>query len=219
VDASKAQKIERAFTVHGRTSGELYQYWRRLENLPRIFQHLESVTELDGRRSRWVAKAPAGQTVEWEAEIVNEVPGERIAWKSLPGARVPNAGTVQFRKDPAGHGTEIKVTLEYEPPAGKLGMAIARLMGEEPAVQVREDLRRFKQLMETGEIPVSSIPGQGGDPRETFDAQVNRGATGADVRTLQREAPEKAHEPVHQPAPGDVQRGANTTERPEEVRA
>jgi uncharacterized membrane protein len=97
VDASRAIKIERAFTINDRTPEELYAYWRKLENLPRIFGHLESVRELDARRSHWVAKAPAGTSVSWDAEIVNEVPGRIIAWKSLAGSRIPNAGAVNFR--------------------------------------------------------------------------------------------------------------------------
>jgi uncharacterized membrane protein len=212
VDASKSVKIERAMTIYGRTPDELFAYWRRLENLPRIFAHLESVTEYDAKRSRWVAKAPAGQTVTWDAEIVHEQAGEIIGWKSLPGARVPNAGSVHFRPAPGDRGTEIRVSLEYEPPAGKVGVAIARLFGEEPAIQVREDLRRYKALMEAGELPVSENPGQGRRAREEFDARVSTGRTGADVRDVQRRATREAHEPQHVPPPGDAQRGANTTQ-------
>ena len=219
VDASRATKIERAFTINDRTPDELYAYWRKLENLPRIFRHLESVRELDARRSHWKAKGPAGVSVEWDAEIVNEVPGRIIAWKSIAGARVPNAGAVNFREAPGGRGTEVKVTLEYEPPAGKLGVAVARLFGEEPAIQVREDLRRFKALMEAGEIPVSENPGQGERARQSFDAEVNRGVTGGDVKGLQREALADAHQPRHQPTPADATRGANTTHDYQEPRS
>ena len=219
VDAKKAVKIERAFTVNGRSPQELYAYWRKLENLPRIFSHLESVTERDARRSHWVAKAPLGMHVAWDAETINEVPGEIIAWRSVAGSQIPNAGAVNFREAPGGRGTEIKVTLEYEPPAGKLGAAVARLFGEEPAIQVREDLRRFKALQEAGEIPVSENPGQGPRGKTTFDARVNRGATGGDVRGLQREAAGGAHEPRHQPPPADDARGRNATHDYEEPRA
>jgi uncharacterized membrane protein len=213
VDAKKAEKITRAFTVYGRTADELYAFWRQLENLPRIFQHLESVTEHDARRSHWVAKAPAGRTVDWEAEIVNEVPGEIIAWKSLPGSRIPNAGSVTFRDLPAGRGTEIKVVLEYEPPAGKVGVAVARLFGEEPSIQVREDLRRYKALVEAGELPVSENPGQGARARTAeFNAMVSRGNTGADLGGFQERASAEAHEPTHVPQPADAERGINTTE-------
>ena len=150
LDATRAIKIERTVTI-GRPVDELYRFWRSFENLPRVMDHLESVTVLDDRRSHWVAKAPAGTTVEWDAEIHNEVPNELIAWRSVHEASVPNAGSVHFRPAPAGRGTEVKVVLEYEPRAGKLGALVAKLFGEEPDVQVREDLRRFKMMMETGE--------------------------------------------------------------------
>jgi uncharacterized membrane protein len=219
VDAKKAIKIERAFTINGRSPQDLYAYWRKLENLPRIFGHLERVTERDARRSHWEAKAPLGTTVAWDAEIINDVPGEIIAWRSLPGSQIPNAGAVNFREAPGGRGTEIKVSLEYEPPAGKLGAMVARLFGEEPAIQVREDLRRFKALQEAGEIPVSENPGQGPRAKGTFDAEVNRGTTGGDVRGLQREAAADAHQPRHQPTPADAERGKNTTHDYREPRA
>lgn len=211
VDAKKAKRVIQTFTIYGRTPGELYAYWRRLENLPRIFRHLEAVTERDERHSHWVAKAPAGQQVEWDAEIINDVPGEIIAWRATRDARVPNAGSVNFREAPGGRGAEIKVNLEYEPPLGKLGVAVAKMFGEEPSVQVREDLRRYKQLMEAGEIPVSYNPGQGKPPKQTFDARVNVGATGGDVRKLQQHAVGTAHQAVHQPPPGDQARGTNST--------
>gem|GEM_PF-194152 len=214
VDAKKAKRVIQTFTIFGRMPGELYDYWRKLENLPRVLQHLESVKELDNRRSHWKAKAPAGTSVEWDAEIINDVPGEVIAWRSLPGASVPNAGAVTFREAPGGRGTEIKVNLEYEPPLGKLGVAVAKLFGEEPSVQVREDLRRYKALMEAGEIPVSYNPGQGKPPKTTFDAQVNLGWTGGDVRGLQQQAASDAHQAVHRPMPGDEARGDNTTFTP-----
>lgn len=219
VDAKRAIKIERAFTINDRTPQELYAYWRKLENLPRIFRHLERVTEADARRSHWVAKAPLGTHVAWDAEIVNDVPGELIAWRSVAGSQIPNAGAVNFREAPGGRGTELKVSLEYQPPAGKLGAAVARLFGEEPAIQVREDLRRFKALQEAGEIPVSENPGQGPRGKTTFDAQVNRDQTGGDVRGLQQRAAGNAHEPRHQPPPADDARAKNSTHDYEEPRA
>ncbi len=213
VDAKRAIKIERAFTVNDRTPRELYAYWRKLENLPRIFQHLERVTEQDARRSHWVAKAPLGTHVAWDAEVINDVPGELIAWRSVEGSQIPNAGAVNFRAAPGGRGTEIKVSLEYEPPAGKLGAAVARLFGEEPSIQVREDLRRYKSLVEAGELPVSENPGQGERARTAeFNAMVSRGNTGADLGGFQERAPAEAHEPQHVPQPADAERGINTTE-------
>jgi uncharacterized membrane protein len=172
-------------------------------------EHLESVEVLDERRSRWRAKGPAGRHVEWEAVIHNEVPNELIAWKSTEDADVPNAGSVRFREVPGGRGTEVRVLLEYEPPAGRVGVAVARLFGEEPGIQVREDLRRFKQLVETGELPVSEIPGQGAAARQReFNARASN-----DER-VRASAPERAapHDPRHVPPPADEVRGANTAE-------
>ena len=151
LDASQARKVEDAVTV-SRPRAELYRFWRDLENLPRVMRHLESVTVLNAERSRWKAKAPAGAAVEWDAVIINEIENELIAWKSVDEADVRNAGSVHFRDAAGGRGTELRVVLEYDPPAGRLGAAVATLLGEEPNVQVREDLRRFKQLVETGEI-------------------------------------------------------------------
>ncbi|MFC4456475.1 SRPBCC family protein [Deinococcus sonorensis] len=135
--------------VIDRPAQQVYDYWRQLENLPQIMSHLESVTVLDERRSRWVAKAPLGTHVEWEAEIVNDKPGERIGWHSLPGATVDNAGSVQFENLQAG-GTRVHVALSYRPPAGPLGAAVAKLFGEEPSQQIAEDLQKFKQTFESG---------------------------------------------------------------------
>jgi uncharacterized membrane protein len=120
--------------------------------------HVESVT-VAGTRSHWVVKAPAGMTVAWDAEIVEDVENERIAWRSLPGSDVQHSGSVRFMRAAGARGTEIRVELMYTPPAGTVGRAIAKLFGEEPEQQVRDDLRRFKQLAETGEIPVSDGPG------------------------------------------------------------
>jgi uncharacterized membrane protein len=120
--------------------------------------HLVSVTQLDFFRSHWVAKAPAGRRVEWDAEIINEVPGELIAWRTVPGSELVSAGSVQFKRAAGGRGTEVRVRLQYHPPAGKVGATIAWLLGHDPAQAIREDLRRFKQLMEAGEVP--TIEGQ-----------------------------------------------------------
>ena len=152
--ASQAIIVEKSVTVN-RAPEELYSFWRNFENLPRFMDHLQSVRVLDDRRSHWVAKAPAGTSVEWDAEIVDERSNEQISWRSTGRADVDNAGTVQFRFAPGGRGTEVKVRLEYNPPAGLLGVGIAKLFGEEPAQQIEGDLRRFKQLMEEGEIPTT----------------------------------------------------------------
>jgi uncharacterized membrane protein len=147
-------KVERVGTID-RPVEELYRFWRNFENLPRFMEHLESVKVLDNKRSHWVAKAPAGGSVEWDAEIVEERENELISWRSLPGADVPNTGRVTFTKAPGNRGYEVRVNLEYSPPAGQLGAAFAKLFGEEPDQQVMEDLRHFKEIMEVGEIPTT----------------------------------------------------------------
>ncbi|MGH2588547.1 MAG: SRPBCC family protein, partial [Dehalococcoidia bacterium] len=143
-------KVRRSVTVD-RPREELFRFWRNLENLPRVMSHLESVTMLDQMRSRWVVKGPAGRRAEWEAAIFTETDNELIGWRSLPGSRVPNAGSVRFRPVPGGRGTEVTVTLEYSPPLGPAGAMVASLFGGAPDQHVREDLRRFKALMESGE--------------------------------------------------------------------
>ncbi|GGM13747.1 SRPBCC family protein [Deinococcus aerophilus] len=144
--SSKPIFVEHSVVID-RPTQAVYDYWRKLENLPHIMSHLESVTELDEKRSRWVAKAPLGTHVEWEAEIVNDKPGQRIGWHSLPGATVDNAGSVQFEELPNG-GTRVHVALSYRPPAGPLGAAVAKLFGEEPSQQIAEDLQKFKAAFE-----------------------------------------------------------------------
>jgi uncharacterized membrane protein len=130
----------------------VYAAWRDFEGLPTFMYHLESVTDTGDGRSHWVAKGPAGTTVEWDAEIVDDVPGQRIAWRSVEGASVKNAGTVRFRPASADQGTEVYVELSYTPPAGALGAVVAKVFGEEPGQQVADDVRRFKQIVETGEV-------------------------------------------------------------------
>ena len=158
-------EVRRSITIN-RSASELYGFWRDLGRLPTIMLHLESVTELDDRRSRWKAKAPAGASVEWEAEIVEDRPDELLAWRSVEGSDIPNSGSVRFVPAPGGRGTEVHVELRYDPPGGKVGAAIAKLFGEEPGQQVDGDLRRFKQVIETGEVVLS-------------DANVRKGANAA----------------------------------------
>lgn len=129
----------------------VYQFWRKLENLPRFMAHLESVRE-DEQGSVWRACGPLGTTIEWRAEITLDRPNEAIAWRSLEGTSVPSRGVVRFKPGPAGKGTELTVELKYDPPAGALGAAIAKLFGEEPAQQIAGDLRRLKQVLETGSV-------------------------------------------------------------------
>lgn len=148
-------RIEQSVLVN-RPAEELYRFWRNFENLPRFMDHLESVTVLDENRSHWVAKGPAGTRAEWDATIHNEIENQLIAWRSLPGAEVNNAGSVHFTPSAGGMATEVRVVLSYNPPAGKLGAAVARLFGEEPSKQVEDDLRRFKQVMEAAEVTGNS---------------------------------------------------------------
>lgn len=139
--------------VIDRPAQELYTFWRNFENLPQIMKHVESVQVREGGRlSHWQVSAPVGTSVAWDAELVEDQPGQRIAWRSLENADIKNAGTVQFTPTTAGHGTTVQVTLEYAPPAGELGVAVAKLFGEEPEIQAEEDLQRFKQIMENGGV-------------------------------------------------------------------
>jgi len=140
-----------AITINA-TPEAVYERWRDFEALPTFMYHLESVTVVDERRSHWVAKGPADTRFEWDAEITDDVRGERLAWRSVENAMIENAGTVTFAAAPGGRGTEVHVALTYSPPGGALGSAVAKLFGEEPGQQVSDDLRRFKQLMETGEL-------------------------------------------------------------------
>jgi uncharacterized membrane protein len=132
---------------------EVYRFWRHFENLPRFMKHLERVTELGNGRSHWVACGPGGMRVEWDAEIINEIENKVIGWRSLPGADVISAGSVNFDTVRAGRSTQVSVHLQYAPPAGKAGAWIAKVFGREPSQTIREDLRRLKQLLEAGEIP------------------------------------------------------------------
>ena len=141
--------VEENVTID-RPISELYRFWRNLENLPRFMTHLESVERITDTLSRWQAKGPAGATVEWNAEIINEVPDQVIGWRSIEGSDVVSAGSVNF--DEAGPGrTNVRVRLQYSPPLGKVGDAVARLVGADAATQIREDLYRFKTLVETGQ--------------------------------------------------------------------
>ena len=153
---NKAIRVEKTVTIN-KSAEELYNYWHNFENLPTFMKHVKSVQVLDMRRSHWVANAPLGQAIEWNADIINDQPNQLIAWASEEGAEIDNSGFVRFQ--PAGdRGTEVKVVMEYNVPGGMLTAAIAKLFGEEPEQQIGDELRRFKQLMETGEI--ATIEGQ-----------------------------------------------------------
>jgi uncharacterized membrane protein len=130
----------------------LYAFWRNFTNLPQFMHNIQSVTVQSATRSHWVVCAPAGKTVEWDSEITADEPGRLIAWHSLQDAGVRNSGFVEFRDSPGRRGTVVTVTIAYDPPGGTVGKLVAKLFQKEPKIQARQDLRRFKQLMETGEI-------------------------------------------------------------------
>lgn len=157
VEDQKGVKVTYAVTIQC-PSDALYSFWRKLENLPLIMHHLVSVKQTTATESHWVAKAPRGRTVEWDAEIINETPGRLIAWRTKEGESPAHAGSVRFDTAPGNQGTEVRVALEYDPPGGNLGAMVAKLFGEEPAEQIADDLHRLKALLETGVIP--TIKGQ-----------------------------------------------------------
>ncbi|WP_139322897.1 SRPBCC family protein [Deinococcus marmoris] len=149
--------VSDAVTI-GKSADELYAIWRKLDNLPQLMRHLERVEVLDERRSRWTVKAPMGYSggeVSWEAELTADEPGQRIAWQSLPGAQIENSGEVLFRPAPGDRGTEVVVRLTYRPPLGSAGALAARILGQEPSQQLRDDLMRFKREQELGYHPTT----------------------------------------------------------------
>ncbi len=152
---SNAVDVRESLAIN-RSPEECYRFWRDVENFPRFMEHLETVRVTGDNRSHWVAKAPAGRRIEWDAEITNDAPNESISWRSLEQADAPNSGTVRFERGPAGRGTIVRVHLRYEPPGGKMGALVAKLFGEEPSQQIKGDMRRFKQVLETGEIPTTA---------------------------------------------------------------
>lgn len=156
IDGSQMIRVERVMTINAKPD-EIYTFWRNFENLPRFMRHLESVQVYGDRYSHWVAHAPAGTTVEWDAELISDRPNELIAWRSLPTADVQNGGSVRFRPAPGDRGTEVHVVLAYQPPGGQLGRVVAKLFGEEPAQQVHDDLHRLKMMVEAGEIATNAL--------------------------------------------------------------
>ena len=139
-------------TTIGRQPDDVYAFWSELTHLPTFMVHLDEVHRVGEGRSHWKATAPFGRTVEWEAELVDDVPGRRMAWKSTEGSQIDNRGEVRFVPAPGGRGTEVHVEIEYDMPAGAIGQAVARYFGEDPHQQLDDDLRRLKQVIETGEV-------------------------------------------------------------------
>jgi uncharacterized membrane protein len=156
VPGNRGHKIVRVITV-ARPRAEVFSFWRKLDNLPQFMPHLEKVELLDHFRSRWVVRTVTGATVEWQAEIINERENEMLAWQSLPGAQVPNAGSVRF-EDAAPSGTRVKVALEYDPPAGVIGDAVAAIFGGSPEWQLEKDLQHWKEIMEAPSSAAASTP-------------------------------------------------------------
>jgi uncharacterized membrane protein len=151
VPYGRGVRVEKSVTINAPPE-QIYAFWRNFENLPRFMHNLESVEVHDRMRSRWVANGPAGSKVDWEAEIINEIPNELIGWRSVDGGKVDNAGSVHFKPAPGGRGTELKVVLRYDPPGGVAGATVSKILGEDPAMNVQEDLQRLKMLIETGEM-------------------------------------------------------------------
>ena len=157
VDAGEDTLVARSVTIN-RPRQELYDFWRDFRNLPLVMENIASVTVIDKSRSHWVVRAPGDTKVEWDSILIEDIPGEVIEWRSTEGASVTNSGRIEFRDSTNGRGTWVTATIAYDPPGGALGKLIATLFMREPKVQARHELRRFKQLMETGEISTSQPP-------------------------------------------------------------
>jgi uncharacterized membrane protein len=157
VDQDEGAVVGRSVTID-RPRGEIYRFWRDFSNLTAVMDNIERIDVLDERRSHWVVKAPAGKTVEWDSVVTDDEPERLIAWQSVEGSGIGNSGRVEFLDAAPGRGTIVRATITYDPPAGFLGELIAKLFQREPNVQVRRDLRRLKQLLETGEVTSSASP-------------------------------------------------------------
>ena len=149
--------IGRTVTIN-RPRQELYEFWRDLRNLPLFMQNIRRITVSDGNRSHWVVEAPGDAQVEWDSILTQDEPGSLLAWESVEGASIRNSRRIEFRDSTNGRGTIVTATIVYDPPAGNLGRMVAKLFEKEPHIQARRDLRRFKQLMEAGEVATSSPP-------------------------------------------------------------
>ena len=152
---AKGHSVASAAVTINRPREDLYAFWRNLSNIPTFMENVEAINTIDERRSHWQVKAPAGRMVEWDARLTEDIPNEILAWTSEPGADVENSGRIVFA-DAGDRGTVVHATILYDPPAGVVGKIVAKMFQREPAIQVRRDLRRFKQLMETGEIATAA---------------------------------------------------------------
>ena len=178
---SGVRRVERVLTIR-RTADDLYDAWRDFERLPLFMHNVVSVTE-DGTLSHWVVKAPGG-TIDWDAELTDETPGRRIAWRTLAGADVTHSGEVSFQAATQGNGTEVRVILEWDPPAGALGAGVAKMLGDDPARQLKEDLWRFKQLMEAGSVPTTQGQSRGSAQADELEEERADAETEPLVETI-----------------------------------
>ena len=165
ISGNRGVKVVRAVTVR-QSAAELYAFWKNVSNLALVIRHPVTITREDDLTSRWSVTTPGNHQAEWRAQIINDHPNQMLAWRTLEGADIANAGTVRFEKAPGDEGTEVILTVEYDPPGGKLGALFAKITGKEAGQQIGDTLRRFKALIETGEIP--SIEGQSvGEPQQS----------------------------------------------------
>jgi uncharacterized membrane protein len=148
-------RVDRSVIINA-SREQVYAFWRDLNNMPRFMQYVKAVRTIDASRSHWIVEGPAGQRFEWDAEIINELPNELIAWKTLPGASIPNTGSVRFDHASAGRGTRVSISLQYDPPAGQFSVMLAKIFGKDADSEVETELHRLKNLIEAGEIPTSS---------------------------------------------------------------
>lgn len=190
----EAMHVKAAITVR-KSRQEVYRFWRDLENLPSFMDHVESIEGNGNGRSHWKVKAPAGAKVEWDAEVVEDRPGEALVWRSIEGSGIQNSGAVRFVDAPRNQGTEVHIEFEYNAPGGKVGKAVAKVFGEEPTQQAKDDLRRFKQVMETGFVVRSEGSPEGSTARRHIKQRPGQPLASAPV--------EPAKQPPGQPA-GDV---------------
>ncbi|SMP78496.1 SRPBCC family protein [Noviherbaspirillum suwonense] len=172
---SGALVVEKCITIN-KSPDDCYRFWRNFDRFPEFMQHLEAVEKITDTRSHWKARAPIGANVEWDAEISADQPGELLSWHSVDGADVDNGGTVRFEPAPGGRGTIVRVEMQYKPPGGKAGALVAKLFGENPSQQMDGDLRRFKQLIETGEI--TTTEGQSAGERSAMVKLIKKGVPG-----------------------------------------
>ncbi|MBO3459631.1 SRPBCC family protein [Aetokthonos hydrillicola Thurmond2011] len=159
---NQAIKVEKTVTIN-KPADELYRFWHNFTNLPKFMKHIQSIDVLTDKRSHWRADAPLGTTVEWDADIIEDRENEFISWASVEGADVDNSGFIRFKEAPGDRGTEVKIVLEYNPPGGALAAAFAKIFGKEPEQQIGDELRRFKMLMEAGEIATTEGQPKGKD--------------------------------------------------------